>query len=153
MPTTSPIPTNDGLTNDAEITKDSLSPSGVYNVVLMPTKPRGSEFDVIEPIGKRVVVRKDDNKRETRSGIVLPDSHEILVITGRVIAVSKAIENDEDQTIRQYDKVLFDPREAIPVELEHDNRLFVVHIDRVLAIFRKSDSAKPATRQKEAEEE
>lgn len=108
----------------------------------MKTGPgkRTAEFDVIEPIGKRVVVRKDDNKRETRSGIVLPDTHEIPVITGRVIAVSKAIENDEDQTIRQYDKVLFDPREAIPVELEHDNRLFVVHIDRVLAIFRRSDA-------------
>ena len=103
-----------------------------------PAKSR-SDYDLIEPIGKRVVVRKDDNKRQTKSGIVLPDSHEIPVITGRVIAVSKAVENDEDQTIRQYDKVLFDPREAIPVELEHDNRLFVVHIDRVLAIFRRSD--------------
>jgi len=102
-------------------------------------KKRTAEFDIIEPIGERVVVRKDDNKRQTKSGIVLPDSHEIPVITGRVIAVSKAIENDEDQTIRQYDKVLFDPREAIPVELEHDNRLFVVHIDRVLAIFRRGD--------------
>jgi chaperonin GroES len=100
---------------------------------------RRLDYDIIEPIGKRVVVRKDDNKRETKSGIVLPDSHEIPVITGRVISVSKAIENDDDQTIRQYDKVLFDPREAIPVELDHDNRLFVVHIDRVLAIFRRSD--------------
>ena len=108
-----------------------------------PTKSR-SEYDVIEPIGKRVVVRKDDNKRETKSGIVLPDSHEIPVITGRVIAISKAIENDEDQTIRQYDKVLFDPREAIPVELEHDNRLFVVALDRVLAIFRRSEPPAPA---------
>jgi chaperonin GroES len=109
----------------------------------MSTRPsaRRSEYDVIEPIGKRVVVRKDDNKRQTRSGIVLPDSHEIPVITGRVIAIGKAIENDEDQTIRQYDKVLFDPREAIPVELEHDNRLFVVHIDRVLAIFRRSEAS------------
>ena len=109
----------------------------------MPPKPVKSrnEYDVIEPIGKRVVVRKDDNKRQTRSGIVLPDSHEIPVITGRVIAVSKAIENDEDQTIRQYDKVLFDPREAIPVELEHDNRLFVVALERVLAIFRRSEAA------------
>ena len=106
----------------------------------MASKPakKGSEFDVIEPIGDRVVIRKDDNKRETRSGIVLPDSHEIPVITGRVIAISKSIENDEDQTIRQYDKVLFDPREAIPVELEHDNRMFVVAIDRVLAIFRRT---------------
>src|SRR5215212_6520109 len=111
----------------------------------MSTRPsqRRSEFDVIEPIGKRVVVRKDDNKRQTKSGIVLPDSHEIPVITGRVIAVSKAIENDEDQTIRQYDKVLFDPREAIPVELEHDNKLFVVAIERVVAIFRRSDQQKP----------
>lgn len=109
----------------------------------MSTRPsaRRSEYDVIEPTGKRVVIRKDDNKRQTRSGIVLPDSHEIPVITGRVIAIGKAIENDEDQTIRQYDKVLFDPREAIPVELEHDNRLFVVHIDKVLAIFRRSDAA------------
>ena len=110
----------------------------------MATKPTGrkrSEYDIIEPIGKRVVVRKDENKRETRSGIVLPDSHEIPVITGRVIAISKQIENDEDHTIRNYDKVLFDPREAIPVELEHDNKLFVVHIDRVLAIFRRSDQA------------
>src|SRR5688572_9961399 len=109
----------------------------------MSTRPsaRRSEYDLIEPTGKRVVVRKDDNKRQTRSGIVLPDSHEIPVITGRVIAIGKAIENDEDQTIRQYDKELFDPREAIPVELEHDNRLFVVHIDRVLAIFRRSDPA------------
>ncbi|HTL30003.1 MAG TPA: hypothetical protein VL282_12310 [Tepidisphaeraceae bacterium] len=112
-----------------------------------PTK-RASEFDIIEPIGKRIVIRKDDNKRQTKSGIVLPDSHEIPVITGRVIAISKAIENDEDQTIRQYDKVLFDPREAIPVELEHDNRMFVVAIDRVLAIFRRSDQNKPVKPQK-----
>jgi chaperonin GroES len=122
----------------------------------MATRPtpqkRSSEFDVIEPIGKRVVVRKDDNKRQTKSGIMLPDSHEIPVITGRVIAISKAIENDEDQTIRQYDKVLFDPREAIPVELEHDNRLFVVSLDRVLAIFRRSgppgSSSSPPTQSK-----
>jgi chaperonin GroES len=104
----------------------------------MSSKRPPRDYDILEPIGKRVVIRKDDNKRETRSGIVLPDSHEIPVITGRVIAIGKEIENDENHTLQQYDKVLFDPREAIPVELEHDNRLFVVHIDRLLAIFRKS---------------
>src|SRR5580765_3695550 len=116
----------------------------------MTSKPmkRRAEYDIIEPIGKRVVVRKDDNKRETKSGIVLPDSHEIPVITGRVIAISKQIENDEDQTIRNYDKVLFDPREAIPVELEHDNKLFVVSLDRVLAIFRRSGQA-PASEKRD----
>src|SRR5688500_9153932 len=122
-----------------------------YNRWSMATRPTGrkrAEYDIIEPIGKRVVVRKDENKRETRSGIVLPDSHEIPVITGRVIAISKQIENDEDHTIRNYDKVLFDPREASPGELEHDNKLYVVHIDRVLAMFRRSDQ--PAASGKEA---
>lgn len=102
----------------------------------------GFDYDIIDPVGKRVVIRKDENKRETRAGIALPDSHEIPTITGRVIAVSRQIENDDDYTIKQYDKVLFDPREAIPVELEHDNRLFVVHIDRVLAILKKASSVK-----------
>jgi chaperonin GroES len=126
--------------------------AGCYNAIDMASRPttKRPEFDVIEPIGERVVVRKDDNKRQTKSGIVLPDSHEIPVITGRVIAISKAIENDEDQTIRQYDKVLFDPREAIPVELEHDNRLFVVSLDRVLAIFRRSEAG-TATRAKSSD--
>src|SRR5205807_8946126 len=125
-----------GISRGAEDSKDAggvkqrTGPPGwetanpaCYNLPIMATKPTKSrsEFDVIEPIGKRIVIRKDDNKRQTRSGIVLPDTHEIPVITGRVIAISKAIENDEDQTIRQYDKILFDPREAIPVEREHDN--------------------------------
>jgi chaperonin GroES len=105
-----------------------------------PSRPRkspASQWDVIEPVGKRVVIRKDENKRETKSGIVLPGNHEIPTLTGRVIAISKQIERDEDFPIRQYDKVLFDPREAIPVEFEADNRLFVVPLERVLAIFRK----------------
>lgn len=107
-----------------------------------PNRPRRAEYDTIEPIGKRVVIRKDDNRKATKSGIILPDSHEIPVITGRVTAVSKAVENDDDQTIRRFDKVLFDPREAVPVEMEPDNRLFVVSIDKVLAIFRRNESPK-----------
>ncbi|MGC8625759.1 MAG: co-chaperone GroES [Phycisphaerae bacterium] len=97
------------------------------------------KFDIIEPVGKRVVIRKDENRRETKSGIVLPGNREIPTLTGRVIAISKQVENDFDFPIRQYDKVLFDPREAIPVEFEADNKLFVVPLDNVLAIFRKSE--------------
>ena len=104
-----------------------------------PSPKTMAKWDIIEPVGKRVVIRKDDNKRETKSGIVLPGNHEIPTLTGRVIAISKQIERDEDFPIRQYDKVLFDPREAVPVEFEPDNRLFVVPLDKVLAIFRKAE--------------
>src|ERR1051325_928350 len=105
----------------------------------MSMKPKVvGKWDVIEPVGKRVVIRKDENKRETKSGIVLPGNHEIPVLTGRVIAISKLIERDEDFPIKKLDKVLFDPREAVPVEFEADNRLFVVPLERVLAIFRRA---------------
>jgi chaperonin GroES len=102
-------------------------------------KSTPSKWDIIEPVGKRVVIRKDDNRRETKSGIVLPGNHEIPTLTGRVIAISKQIERDEDFPIRKLDKVMFDPREAIPVEFEPDNRLFVVPLERVLAIFRRPE--------------
>ena len=103
-----------------------------------PARKISGQWDVIEPVGKRVVIRKDDNRRETKSGIVLPGNHEIPVLTGRIIAISKQIERDEDFPIKKLDKVLFDPREAIPVEFESDNRLFVVPLEKVLAIFRKA---------------
>ncbi|MEL7240476.1 MAG: co-chaperone GroES [Planctomycetota bacterium] len=96
------------------------------------------DYDIIEPIGPRVVIRKDENKRETKSGLVLPDSQEITTITGRIVAVSPQVEHDDELPIKQYDKVLFDPREAIPVEFEPDNRLFVVEIKRVVGIFRRA---------------
>ena len=42
---------------------------------------QAGKWDVIEPVGKRVVIRKDENRRETKSGIVLPGNHEIPVLT------------------------------------------------------------------------
>ncbi len=93
-----------------------------------------SEF--VEPVGKRVLVRKDESRQKTRGGIVLPDAAEIPTITGRVVEVSAQVAHDEDFPIRKYDKILFHPKNAIPVDLEADNLLFVVPIDDVVAVFR-----------------
>lgn len=121
-----------------------------------PAAPAGArhrlDYDLIEPVGWRVVIRKDDNRRQTKSGIVLPDSKEIPVITGRIVAVSREVEHDEDIMLRVYDKVLFDPREAIPVELEHDNRLYVVNVDHVLAVFRRAKPASDEKREPESDD-
>jgi chaperonin GroES len=96
-------------------------------------------FETVEPIGARILVRKDDPKRETRGGIALPDAAEIPTITGRIVSISTLIENDEDVPLRQYDKILFHPKDAIPVEFEHDNQLFVVPVDDVVAVFRSDE--------------
>ncbi|MBH05327.1 MAG: molecular chaperone GroES [Phycisphaeraceae bacterium] len=98
-------------------------------------KPR---LETVEPIGKRVLIRKDEDKKKTKSGIHLPDKIEIPTLTGRVVAVSAQIENDIDYPIAQYDRVLFNPKEAIPVDFEGDNRLFVVPVENIVAVFRRS---------------
>jgi len=100
-------------------------------------KSRAQVIEYVEPIGMRVLVRKDQPKRETKGGIALPDQAEIPTITGRIVAISTQIENDEDYPLRQYDKILFHPKDAIPVDFETDNQLFVVPVDDVVAVFRR----------------
>jgi chaperonin GroES len=96
-------------------------------------------LEVVEPIGKRVLIRKDEDKKTTKGGIQLPGNIEIPTITGRVVAVSMLVERDEDYPISQYDKVLFNPKSAIPVDFEGDNRLFVVPIEDIVAVFRRGE--------------
>jgi len=94
-------------------------------------------IEVVEPIGKRVLIRKDEDRTQTKAGIHLPDKIEIPTLTGRVVAISSQIERDEDYPVRQYDRVLFHPKNGVPVDFEGDNRLFVVPIEDIVAVFRK----------------
>jgi chaperonin GroES len=97
-----------------------------------------ASLETVEPIGSRVLIRKDEDKKQTKGGIQLPDNIEIPTITGRVITISAEVENSPDIPLRQYDKVLFNPKGAIPVDFEGDNRLFVVEVENVVAVFRKA---------------
>ena len=103
------------------------------------TRKTSSKIEIVEPIGDRVLIRKDEDKKQTKQGIHLPDKIEIPTITGRVVAISAKIERDADYPIKQYDKVLFNPKHAVPVEFEGDNRLFVIPVEDVVAVFRKAE--------------
>ena len=109
--------------------------------------------DFVEPLGMRVLIRKDESRNQTRGGIVLPDQAEIPTITGRVVEVSLQIERDADFPIEKYDKVLFHPRNSIPVDFEQDNLLYVVPIEDVVAVFRRDESSTPQRRTKADPEE
>lgn len=97
-------------------------------------------LETVEPMGKRVLIRKDADKKTTKGGIQLPDNIEIPTITGRIVALSAQVAADSDYPIKQYDKVLFNPKHAIPVDFEGDNQLYVVPIEDVVAVFRKAGS-------------
>ncbi|MCW5756149.1 MAG: co-chaperone GroES [Phycisphaeraceae bacterium] len=93
-------------------------------------------IETVEPIGARVLIRKDEDKKRTKAGLHLPDKMEIPTLTGRIVAISAQVAGDEDYPLRQYQRVLFHPGKAIPVDFEGDNRLFVVPIIDVVAVFR-----------------
>ena len=100
------------------------------------TRPKRTKLETVEPLGKRVLVRKDEDKKETKGGIALPDNIEIPTITGRVVSVSQQVAGDDDYPIRQYDKVLFNPKNSVPVDFEPGNALYVVPVEDVVAVFR-----------------
>ena len=91
-------------------------------------KTKKQVFEYVEPIGARVLVRKDEPKRETKGGIALPEQAEIPTITGRIVTISAVIEHDDDVPLRQYDKILFHPKNAIPVDFDPDNQIGRAHV-------------------------
>ncbi len=111
-----------------------------------PSRPSPSSkradraIETVEPVGKRVLIRKDDDKKQTRAGIHLPDKIEIPTITGRIVAISAQVERDIDYPLQKYDRVLFNPKHAIPVDFEGDNRLFVIPVEDVVAVFRRDEA-------------
>lgn len=111
-----------------------------YNVAMSDETrtDKRNALETVEPIGKRVLIRKDQDKKQTKSGIHLPDKLEIPTLTGRVVTVSAEVAADVNYPIEQYDRVLFNPKESIPVDFEGDNRLFVVPVENIVAVFRKA---------------
>jgi chaperonin GroES len=108
-----------------------------YNAAMGESTKSEAVLETVEPIGKRVLIRKDQDKKQTKSGIHLPDKMEIPTLTGRVVSISAQLASDTDYPIEQYDRVLFNPKDAIPVDFEGDNRLYVVPIENIVAVFRK----------------
>jgi chaperonin GroES len=93
-------------------------------------------LETVEPIGKRVLIRKDEDKKVTKLGIHLPDKIEIPTLTGRVVEISAEVARDENYPIQKYDRVLFNPKHGIPVDFEGDNRLYVIPVEDIVAVFR-----------------
>jgi len=122
-----------------------LSPPSAFDPRTFGTAPNGFRCakgtsvlnEYVEPLGMRVLIRKDEGRHETKGGIVLPDDAEIPTITGRIVEISLQVSNDIDFPIRKYDKVLFHPAQSIPVDFESDNKLFVVPVEDIVAVFRR----------------
>ena len=105
----------------------------------MPADKASKTLETVEPVGLRVLIRKDEDKKQTKAGLHLPDKVEIPTLTGRIVAISAQVDEDKNYPIKQYDRVLFHPKQAVPVDFEGDNRLFVVPVEDVVAVFRREE--------------
>ncbi len=97
------------------------------------SKPNSTTSSPSGPVSSSAKMSPSEKQRGDRS----PDAAEIPTITGRIVTISRQVEHDEDVPLRQYDKILFHPKNAIPVDFEPTNQLFVVPVEDIVAVFRK----------------
>ncbi len=121
---------------------------GLQYQTMPDANERLHKLEVIEPIGARVLIRKDEDRKQTKSGLHLPDKIEIPTITGRIVSVSAEVEQDSKYPVRQYDRVLFNPKNGVPVDFEGDNRLFVVPVADIVAVFRQPEGGNGSKKQR-----
>ena len=48
------------------------------------TSAKKQKLETVEPIGLRILIRKDEDKKITKGGVHLPDKLEIPTLTGRI---------------------------------------------------------------------
>lgn len=96
-------------------------------------------MEQVIPIGARVLIRKDEYAKQTKAGIHLPSTMVINNLTGRILALSKQVENDPDYaSLRVYQRVIFSHSRAVPVDLEQKEcPHLVVPVEDVVAVIEK----------------
>jgi len=100
-------------------------------------KPTSTSVN-IQPLGDRVVIRRDDSEETTSGGIVLPDSAQDRPARGRVISVGDGKLLDDgtrgEMQITAGDRVLFSSYAGETIELGDDEYLLMSE-DNILAVI------------------
>ena len=71
-----------------------------------------------KPLGLRVLVERVEEENKTASGIIIPDNAKEKPLQGKVIAVSKEVEEDEYNSIKEGDIVVFAKYSGTDITLE-----------------------------------
>jgi len=92
----------------------------------------------IRPLHDRIIVRRLDEKEQTKGGIIIPDTAKEKPIEGEVIAVGNG-KVLEDGTVRKLDvkkgdKVLFGKYSGTDVKIDGEERL-IMREDDILAVI------------------
>ncbi|MGO3019104.1 MAG: co-chaperone GroES [Anaerococcus sp.] len=91
----------------------------------------------LQPIGKRLVIKKVEAEKTTSSGIVLPQSAQEKPQYAEVVAISENVLNDKeiDSVLEVGDKVIYSQYSGTEVKLD-DEEFIVIKYEDVLAVIR-----------------
>lgn len=100
-------------------------------------------MDIVwEPVGKMLLVLKDDDIEKTSGGIILPEDNKIPTLTCRVLSVGPQVDTTLFPVNLIGSRILVCPKSAVPVSYENINKRFLVHSDNILAIAESTSKAK-----------
>jgi len=91
---------------------------------------------MFRPIGQRILVERVEEEAKTASGIIIPDNAKEKPLEGKVVAVSKEVEEDENLPINEGDIVVFAKYAGTDIAIEGKEYL-VLNTDDILGKLEK----------------
>ncbi len=79
---------------------------------------------MFKPLGLRVLVERMEEEAKTASGIIIPDNAKEKPLEGKVVAISKEVEEDENLPINVGDTIVF--AKYAGTELSMDGKEYLV---------------------------
>jgi chaperonin GroES len=98
----------------------------------------GGRFDMLKPLGDRVVIEAVEQEETTAAGIVLPDSAKEKPQEGKVVAVGTGrVENGERVAleVKEGDRIIFSKYAGTEVKYE-DKELLILRESDILAVVK-----------------
>jgi chaperonin GroES len=91
---------------------------------------------MFRPIGLRVLVERVEEEAKTASGIIIPDNAKEKPLEGKVVAISKEVEEDENLPINVGDTVVFAKYAGTDITIDGKEYL-VLNTDDILGKIEK----------------
>jgi len=102
------------------------------------TKPKSKSKIKLQPLGDRVVVRREDSEETTAGGIVLPDSAQDKPARGTIISIGDGRLLDDgsrgDFQVKKGDRVIFTSYAGEAVNVD-DDEFLLMREDDILAVI------------------
>ena len=103
----------------------------------MATATKKRSKTVLQPLGDRVVISRDESEETTAGGIVLPDSAQDKPSQGKVVSVGEGRQLDDGTRsamgVKVGDRVIFSSYAGEKFQID-DEELLLMRYDDILAV-------------------